>query len=598
MDEKAQKEQWVAIGEHVQGNFQKLDNTNLIETFHNLFKVNLVIGKRLLAKAVLEDECEASVHTISQLCLLVNNVLPSFGPLIGQEIVCRFLHDYKNKNHAEGRRILKLLSSLYKVGLIHEIVILQLLQILLSRENEQDSIWDTVIILRFCGKKLQDANPRAYNAIRDKLETLECPLDSNIKTELEDLLDEKQLEDNVTLVHHSAVIVPNRYPPFSTSISQDENFWDLPKENLARFKYHQNLNDLEEEYDELKRGFSVQEPVDASEQEEIQVSETEPAPEATTVPVVKPYTVKDMTSSENIEFKKKIYLVLKSSLSGDEAAHKLLKLRIPDDRKYEIVDIVVKSSIQEATYSKFYGILGERLCSSHRSWKPAFLQIFNENFQNLDDFEPAQLRILGKFWGHMVATDYIGLEVLSNFKLNEEESTPPSRIFLKFIFQECVAELNAQELKERLQEEYIQPYLVGLFPKEDPNHIRYAINYFTAIGLGLLTDDMRETLDTIEEKKREEARIKQEEEMRRYDEERKEMEKQNPPRETPKPESRPSRYQPNSSVPAAPRRRRSITPPRYKRNGGRRSITPPRGRFRRERSRSPERFKKKSRYQG
>ena len=34
--------------------------------------------------------------------------------------------------------------------------------------------------------------------------------------------------------------------------------------------------------------------------------------------------VEDLTASDDIEFKKKFYLILKSSLSGDEAAHKVL----------------------------------------------------------------------------------------------------------------------------------------------------------------------------------------------------------------------------------------------------------------------------------
>ncbi|KAL3233381.1 Pre-mRNA-splicing factor CWC22 [Nakaseomyces bracarensis] len=209
--------------------------------------------------------------------------------------------------------------------------------------------------------------------------------------------------------------------------------------------------------------------------------------------------IEDLTSTDDIEFKKKVYLILKSSLSGDEAAHKILKLRIEDLEKYRVVDIVVKSSVQETTYSKFYGLLLERLCSTHKSWKQAFERVLLENYESLNTFEPAQLRVLGKLWGHLFASDYLGFELFHHFKINEEDSTPPSRIFLKFLFQELVADIGIEEVQERLSEEYIRPYLTSIFPEDDIDAIRYSINYFTSIGLGVLTKQMRERLQSMEE---------------------------------------------------------------------------------------------------
>ena len=36
----------------------------------------------------------------------------------------------------------------------------------------------------------------------------------------------------------------------------------------------------------------------------------------------------------------------------------------------------------------------------------------------------------------------------------------------------------------------------GLFPRDDPRNTRFAINYFTAIDLGYLTEELREWLKT------------------------------------------------------------------------------------------------------
>jgi len=51
-------------------------------------------------------------------------------------------------------------------------------------------------------------------------------------------------------------------------------------------------------------------------------------------------------------------------------------------------------------------------------------------------------------------------------------------------------------LNARLQEETMQVFFEGLFPKDNPKNTRFAINFFTSIGLGALTDSLRDFLKT------------------------------------------------------------------------------------------------------
>ena len=44
------------------------------------------------------------------------------------------------------------------------------------------------------------------------------------------------------------------------------------------------------------------------------------------------------------------------------------------------------------------------------------------------------------------------------------------------------------------EEENLQPYLTGLFPKDSIQNAKFSVNYFTSIGLGALTEDLREFL--------------------------------------------------------------------------------------------------------
>lgn len=44
------------------------------------------------------------------------------------------------------------------------------------------------------------------------------------------------------------------------------------------------------------------------------------------------------------------------------------------------------------------------------------------------------------------------------------------------------------------EESGLKPYIEGLFPKDSIQNARFSVNYFTSIGLGALTEDLREFL--------------------------------------------------------------------------------------------------------
>lgn len=76
--------------------------------------------------------------------------------------------------------------------------------------------------------------------------------------------------------------------------------------------------------------------------------------------------------------------------------------------------------------------------------------------------------------------------------LTEEETTSASRIFIKILMQDISENLGIEVFAKKLKEdEEIRPYLGGLFPRDSIENARFSINFFTSIGLGALTDDLR-----------------------------------------------------------------------------------------------------------
>jgi pre-mRNA-splicing factor CWC22 len=149
--------------------------------------------------------------------------------------------------------------------------------------------------------------------------------------------------------------------------------------------------------------------------------------------------------------------------------------------------MIIECCSQERTFFKFYGLLAERFCKLNRVWADAFSQLFGETFETIHRYETNRLRNVARLFAHILAYDGISWSVMSIIKLNEEDTTASSRIFIKILFQEICAAIGLKQLNERLKDPYMAEAFTGIFPIDNPKNTRFAINYFTSIGLGGLT---------------------------------------------------------------------------------------------------------------
>ena len=144
-----------------------------------------------------------------------------------------------------------------------------------------------------------------------------------------------------------------------------------------------------------------------------------------------------------------------------------------------------------------HGLIGERLAKLNRMWTELFESAFAENYETIHRRETSQLRNNAKFWGHMLSNDAISWHVLSVISLNEDDTTSSSRIFMKILVQDIVEALGMKEVQRRFKDEILRPNFAGLFPVDNPRNTRFSINYFTSIGMGALTEGMREHLKSV-----------------------------------------------------------------------------------------------------
>jgi MA3 domain len=156
--------------------------------------------------------------------------------------------------------------------------------------------------------------------------------------------------------------------------------------------------------------------------------------------------------------------------------------------------MVIECCSQERSYSNFYGLVSERFCKLNRVWNECYERAFETYFETIHRYETNRLRNIARLFGHLIANDAMSWAVLQVIKMNEDDTTSSSRIFVKIMMQEVTESMGLPTLKQRFADPEIKALCTGMFPLDNPKNTRFAINYFTSIGLGAVTEEMREHL--------------------------------------------------------------------------------------------------------
>ncbi|KAK1271486.1 hypothetical protein QJS04_geneDACA023953 [Acorus gramineus] len=186
-----------------------------------------------------------------------------------------------------------------------------------------------------------------------------------------------------------------------------------------------------------------------------------------------------------------------SSVDFEEAGHKLLKIKLEPGQEMELCIMLLECCSQERTYLRYYGLLGQRFCMIHRVHQENFEKCFVQQYSMIHRLETNKLRNVAKFFAHLLGTNALPWHVLAYIRLTEEDTTSSSRIFIKILFQELSEHLGIRALNERLNDPSMQDSFESIFPKDNPKNTRFSINFFTSIGLGGITESLREYLKNM-----------------------------------------------------------------------------------------------------
>lgn len=482
---------WEALKKSINGLVNKANVGNIDVIIKELMRENLVRGRGLLCRTIMTAQAASPTftHVYAAMVAVINTRFPQTGELILKRLVIQFRRSFRRNDKLTCMASVRFIAHLLNQQVAHEVLALEILTLLLGNSTD-DSVEVAVAFLKECGMKLTELTPKGVHAIFERLRSIlhEANLNKRVQYMIEVMF---AIRKDGFSAHPSVVKeleLVEEESQYTHLLALDDT---LDGEDMLNvFKFDPEFAENEERYAEIAKdilgsddegdGSGGDDSDDEEEEEEEQAEENG--------------EIIDNTETNLVALRRTIYLTIQSSLNFEECAHKLLKLELKPGQVGEMCHMILDCCAQQRTYEKFFGLLAQRFCQLKKDYAEPFEQIFLSSYDTIHRFETNKLRNVAKFFAHLLFTDAIPWNVLSHIKLTEDDTTSSSRIFIKILFQELCEYMGLPKLNERIKDPTLQDAFEGLFPRDLPKNTRFAINFFTSIGLGGLTADLREHL--------------------------------------------------------------------------------------------------------
>ncbi|XP_040296767.1 pre-mRNA-splicing factor CWC22 homolog [Bufo bufo] len=494
-----QRMSWEALKKSINGLVNKVNVSNIGNIIQELLQENIIRGRGQLARSVLLAQSASPIftHVYAAVVAIINTKFPQVGELILKRLILNFRKGYRRNDKKLCLTASKFVGHLINQNVAHEVLALEMLTLLLERPTD-DSVEVAIGFLKDSGLKLTQVTPRGINAIFERLRNIlhESEIDKRVQYMIEVMFAVRKdgFKDHPVIPEGLDLVEEEDQFTHMLPLEDDYN----PEDVLNVFKMDPDFLENEEKYKTIKKDILDEGDSDSgedeggsdddSDEEEDNENAEEAGEEGEKI------TIHDKTEINLVSFRRTIYLAIQSSLDFEECAHKLIKMDFPDSQTKELCNMILDCCAQQRTYEKFFGLLAGRFCLLKKEYMESFEGIFREQYETIHRLETNKLRNVAKMFAHLLYTDSIPWSVLECINLSEETTTSSSRIFVKIFFQELCEYMGLPKLNARLKDVTLQPFFEGLLPMDNPKNTRFAINFFTSIGLGGLTDELREHL--------------------------------------------------------------------------------------------------------
>ncbi|KAL3850098.1 hypothetical protein ACJIZ3_011980 [Penstemon smallii] len=494
-----QRMTWDALRKSINGLVNKVNATNLKNIIPELFAENLIRGRGLFCRSCMKSQMASPGFTdvFAALVAVVNTKFPEVGDLLLRRIILQLQRAFKRNDKPQLLAAVKFIAHLVNQQVVHELIALELLTLLLENPTD-DSVEVAVGFVTECGSILQDLSPRGLHGIFESFRAIlhEGEIDKRVQYLIEGLFAVRKAK----FQGHPAV-----RPELDLVDQEDQLTHEVSLQNeidaeiaLDIFKPDPQFSENEKRYEDLKKQILGEESEDEADSDADADSDSDDeGDEESEEEDEEQMKIKDETETNLVNLRRTIYLTIMSSVDFEEAGHKLLKIKLEPGQEMELCIMLLECCSQERTYLRYYGLLGQRFCMINKIHQVNFETCFVQQYSMIHRLETNKLRNVAKFFAHLLGTDALPWHVLSYIRLTEEDTTSSSRIFIKILFQELSEHLGIRLLNERLSDPAMQESFDSIFPKDNPKNTRFAINFFTSIGLGGITENLREYLKNM-----------------------------------------------------------------------------------------------------
>ncbi|XP_044318244.1 pre-mRNA-splicing factor cwc22 [Triticum aestivum] len=492
-----QRRTWDALRASITGHVNKATPANIRHVLPELLAENLVRGRGLLCRALLKSQaaCPAFTDVFAAIAAVVNSKIPAVGRLLLVRLVVRLRRAHVTGDKHQLAAAAMFVAHLVNQGVAHELLALELVEMLLA-EPTDDGVEVAVGVVTECGAALGEACPREVDAVFDALRSIlvDADVDRRIGFLIEGLFAVRRTQFRGHPPVRPELDLVEQEDQFTHQIEiplEDSHVKQLdPEIHLDVFKPSATFLQDEAAYEDLKRSML------GDDGEHIEESEPNDDDDDFHREDMEMEVIKDGTATNLINLRRTIYQTIMSSAGAEEAGHKLLSIVRPG-QEAELCAMLVECCKQERASSntRFYGQLGQRLCRISRAYQAGFEACFARCYAAAHRMATDELRAAAGLFAHLLAADAVPWRnVLGGVRITEDDTTSSSRILMKVMFQEMAEQLGVRLLGRRMNDDDEPEVRDALFPRDSAESTRFAINFFTAIGLAGVTEPARRIL--------------------------------------------------------------------------------------------------------
>jgi pre-mRNA-splicing factor CWC22 len=185
-----QRMTWESLRKGINRTVNKINVANITDLVPELFELNLVRGRGLLARAIMKAQLASPgfTHVYAALVAVINTRMPEIGELIVHRVVVSFRRAYKRNDKIVAIGFAKFMAHLVNYQIAHELLALQLLTLLLDTPTD-DSVEVAIDFVKQCGQLLAELSPRGLHAVFERFRGIlhEGEIDKRVQYTVESL---------------------------------------------------------------------------------------------------------------------------------------------------------------------------------------------------------------------------------------------------------------------------------------------------------------------------------------------------------------------------------------------------------------------------